>query len=66
MKNTSYTTLQKKYAGKLVAILESRGKVVAIGKTAQEVERQLKKKNVDPKECFFLGPVERFNQISAY
>lgn len=66
MKNTSYINLQKKYPGKLVAILESEGKVAASGKTVQEVEKQLKKKNIDPEKCLFLGPIERYNQISAY
>lgn len=64
--NISYTTLQKKYPGKLVAILEDVGKVVASGKNVQEVEKQLKRKNVDPRTCLFLGPIERYNQISAY
>ena len=66
MKNVSYTSLQKKYPGKLVAILEGLGKVVASGKNVQEVEKQLKKKNVDAEKCLFLGPIERYNQISAY
>ena len=66
MKNVSYTNLQKKYPGKLVAILEDVGKVVASGKTVQEIEKQLKKKSVDPERCLFLGPIERYNQISAY
>jgi len=66
MKNVSYTSLQKKYPGKLVAILEPEGKVVASGKTAQDVEKTLKKKGVNPTECLFLGPLERYNQISVY
>lgn len=66
MKNNSYTTIQKKYPGKLVAISESEGKVVAFGKTTKEVERQLKEKKLNPKNYLFLGPVERYNQISVY
>lgn len=66
MTNISYTSLQKKYPGKLVAILEAVGKVVANGKNVQEIEKQLKRKNVDPEKCLFLGPIERYNQISAY
>lgn len=66
MRNVSYTSLQKRYPGKLVAILEDVGKVVASGKNAQEVEKQLRIKNVDPKKCLFLGPIEKYNQISAY
>lgn len=66
MKNTSYITLQRRYPGKLVAILEKQGKVVASGKSAQEIEIILKKKNIDPTACVFLGPIEQYNQISAY
>ncbi len=66
MQNISYTSLQKKYPGKLVAILEGVGKIVASGKNAQEVEKQLRMKNVDPKKCLFLGPIDKYNQISAY
>lgn len=64
--NISYTSLQKKYPGKLVAILESVGKVVASGKNTQEVEKNLKKKGIDPTKCLFLGPVEHYKQISVY
>lgn len=44
MKNISYTTLQKKYPGKLVAINERQGEVVASGDTVQDLEKILKKK----------------------
>ena len=66
MKNISYVTLQKKYPGKLVAILADIGKVVASAENTKEIEKVLKKKNVDPKKCLFLGPIEQFNQISVY
>lgn len=66
MKNISYTTLQKKYPGKLVALLEKKGDVVASGKNTQELEKALKKKGVDPRSCLFLGPIERYKQISVY
>lgn len=66
MKNTFYTTLQKKYPGKLVAVLEKQGRVVASGETAQELEEILKKKGVDPTVCIFLGPIEQYKQISVY
>lgn len=66
MKNISYTTLQRKYPGKLVAVLGRGEKVVASGKTTQEIEKLLKKKGIDPTVCVFLGPIERYKQISAY
>lgn len=66
MKNTSYTTLQRKYPGQLVAVLEKEGNVVASAKTARELEKVLKKKGVDPITCYFLGPIERYKQISVY
>ena len=42
MKNFSYVSLQKKYSGKVVALIEAEGKVVAAGKTAQELEKGVK------------------------
>lgn len=66
MKNVSYTTLQRKYPGKLVALSEKRGEVVASGKNTQELEKALKEKGVDPRACLFLGPIERYKQISVY
>lgn len=66
MKNTFYTTLQRKYAGRLVAVLEKQGRVVAAGKTTQELEKILKKKGIDPEDCLFLGPIEQYKQVSVY
>lgn len=64
--NISYTSLQKKYPGKIVAILEPAGKVVAAGKNTQDVEKTLQIKGVDPEKCLFLGPIEQYKQISVY
>lgn len=66
MKKKFYTTLQRKYSGKLVAVSESEGKVVASGKTTEELEKLLKRKKVDPTSCIFLGPIEQYRQISVY
>lgn len=66
MKSTFYTTLQKKYPGKLVAVSEKQGRVVASGKTALALEEILKKKGIDPEKCLFLGPIEQYKQISVY
>lgn len=66
MKNISYTALQRKYPGKVVAVSEKIGKVVASGKTAQELEKMLKKKRIDPTSCVFLGPIEQYKQVSVY
>lgn len=66
MKNISYTTLQKKFSGKVVAISEKEEKVLASGRTSEELEKILKKKRVDPTTCIFLGPIEQYKQISVY
>ncbi|MBI4067445.1 hypothetical protein HY407_03605 [Candidatus Gottesmanbacteria bacterium] len=66
MKNLSYVTLQKKYPGKLVAISEKEGKVLASAFTSQQLEKVLREKKIDPTTCLFLGPIERYNQIRAY
>lgn len=65
-KTISYITLQKKYPGKLVAISEKKGNVVAVAKNSQQLEKTLENKGVDPRSCLFLGPIEQYNQISAY
>lgn len=65
MDKTSYISLQKKYPGKLVA-LSKKGLVVAFGKTTEVLEKELKKKKLNPRDCLFLGPVEQYNQISVY
>lgn len=66
MKNISYASLQKKYSGKLVAVSEKDGRVVAAGKTSQQIEDVLKNKGIDPSSCVFLGPIEKYKQISVY
>lgn len=65
-KTISYTTLQKKYPGKLVAVSELEGKVMAVASTSRQLEKTLEDKGVDPHSCLFLGPIEQYNQISAY
>lgn len=66
MKTISYVTLQKKYPGKLVAISEKEGKVVASGTNSAQLEKILKDKRIDPRACLFVGPVEKYKQISVY
>ena len=66
MKNVSYVTLQKKYPGKIVAFIENQGKVVASGKTTEQLEKTLKVKGIDPTTCIFFGPIEKYKQISVY
>lgn len=64
--NISYVSLQKKYPGRIVAISEKEGKVIATARTSQALEMTLKHKRIDPSACLFLGPIERYNQISVY
>lgn len=66
MKNVSYTSLQMKYPGQLVALLEKEGQVVAAGKTTRQIERVLREKGIDPSECVFLGPLVKYGQVSVY
>ncbi len=66
MNNASYIAIQKKYPGKLVAISKQEGKVVASGKSSEVLEKELKRKKLNPSEYLFLGPIERYNQISVY
>lgn len=66
MKYVSYVTLQKKYPGKIVALRKDQRKVVAAEKTTELLEKILKAKGVNPETCLFLGPIEKYKQISAY
>jgi len=66
MKQISYTTLQKKYPGKIVAIDEKTGRVIAFGDTALDVDQRVKKKGKSPEKVVFLGPIEKPGTINVY
>ncbi|MBM4402723.1 MAG: hypothetical protein FJ044_05780 [Candidatus Cloacimonetes bacterium] len=52
----SYTKLQKKYPGKIIALSEEEDKVLAAGKDVVEVERELLEKGYLPEKAIFWGP----------
>lgn len=66
MKQISYTALQKKYPGKIVAVDEKTGKVVAFGNTALAVDKKVKKKGILSEKVVLLGPIEKPGTINVY
>lgn len=58
--------LQKKYAGKLVALSEKEDKVISAGKSFNEIFLKIKNMGLNPKDCVFVGPVGKMGAINVY
>ncbi len=54
MKKISYLTLQKKYPQKVVVLDKSESKVLAVGKKAKELLKQLEEKKVKLQNGVFI------------
>ncbi len=65
-KPVSYATLQKKYAGKIVALTEGRGKVVAAARDFKALFKKIAKTKHKEEDLVYSGPIERYGQISVY
>lgn len=65
-KRDFYIYLKKNYAGKLVAYSIKTQEILAVGKTAISLEKQLKKKKVNFAEVVFTGPVPEPGRIYVY
>lgn len=66
MKKISYLTLQKKYPKKVVVLDKNERKVLAVGKKAKELIKQLKEKKVRLKDVIFIGPISKPGAINVY
>lgn len=66
MKKISYLYLQKKYCGKIVALDPKETKVITSGKKFSEIFKKLAQKNIEPKACVFVGPVQKPKSINVY
>lgn len=66
MKKVSYLALQKKYAGKIVALDKRESKVIASGKKFKEVFAQLSQKKMGRQECVYIGPIQKAGTINVY
>ena len=62
----SYTTLQKKYAGKIVALTDKEDKVVAAARKFDTLFKKIAKTKYDEKDSVYIGPVEKYGQVSVY
>jgi len=65
-KPVSYTTLQKKYAGKIVALTEAEDKVVAAARDFKSLFKKIAKTGHKEEDLVYIGPVEKYGQISVY
>lgn len=66
MKKISYLSLQKKYTGKIVALDKRESQIVAVGIKFPDIVKKLKAKSLDPKECIFVGPIQKAGTINVY
>lgn len=66
MKKISYTHLQKKYPLQVVALNHNETRVLAAGKRFSAILKELKRISVDPKNCIYIGPIQRYGTINIY
>jgi len=65
-KPVSYTTLQKKYAGKIVALTEGRGKIVAAARDFKTLFEKIAKTKHKEEDLVYSGPIEKYGRVSVY
>jgi len=65
-KPISYTALQKKYAGQIVALTEREDKVVAAARDFVSLFKKIAKTRYKEEDLVYIGPVEKYGQISVY
>lgn len=61
-----YFQLQKKYPEKIVALDKEEKRVLAYGNEFEEIFKKLKRAKVDPKDCIYVGPIQKQGTISVY
>lgn len=66
MKKISYSVLQKKYSGNVVALDRKEQRVVAFGRRFPEIFSKLKAEHIDPRQCVYLGPIQKAGAINVY
>ncbi len=66
MRKISYFSLQNKYPKKLVGLNKEETKVVVVGSKFDEIFQKLEKLHVEPKDCVFIGPIQRKGAINVY
>lgn len=66
MKKISYAKLQDKYPRKLVALDMREQNVIAIGARFADLFKKLQSRNIDPKDCVFVGPIQKRGTINVY
>lgn len=66
MSKISYLSLQKKYAGKIVALDKRERHILAVGKRFPEIFAKLKLMNLSPQNCTYVGPIQKSGAINVY
>lgn len=66
MKKLSYSQLQKKYTGQLVAMNKMQSRVVAFGSKIDEIFKKLQKQNLKPADTILMGPIQKGGAINVY
>lgn len=66
MRKITYLTLQKKYPGQIVALDRDEKYILAVGKKFEQIFKKLEKKNLKPKNCVFVGPIQKAGTINVY
>lgn len=66
MGKLSYLFLQKKYAGKIVALDKEEKRVLAVGKRFPQIFAKLKLKDLSPQNCTYIGPIQKAGTINVY
>lgn len=56
----------KKYPEKIVALDKEEKRVLAYGNEFEEIFKKLKRAKVDPKDCVYVGPIQKQGTISVY
>ena len=66
MKKISYLQLQKKYPGQIVALNRKENQIIAVGNKFSAIFQTLEKKSLSPKNCIFIGPIQKAGTINVY
>ena len=66
MKKISYVDLQKKYPRKLVALDKHEQRVLESAARFGELFKKLALRDIDPKDCVFVGPIQKQGTINVY
>lgn len=65
-KKNSFSSLQKKYSGRLIALSKKDNKVVASAFDSEKLLEKLKKKKITLDKIVFSGPIPKLSRTYVY